>query len=61
MTAEMFHDCEKTFLTVKKDSRSNNFETMKIYSFDSAIIKFTLLILSVVTRLYSIMLKTRAY
>ena len=51
------YDCDKKKFDVRKDNRCNNFETRKTV-FDSFIIKLPLLISSVLTRLYSLMMKT---
>ena len=57
MTVELLMIVTKKKFDVRKDNRCNNFETRKTV-FDSFIIKLPLLISSVLTRLYSLMMKT---
>ena len=72
MIVEKFHDCKKTFFDCRKDNRADNFEKIKIRKLikikknknknkDKKKKKLSLLILSVLTRFYSLMVKTRDY
>ena len=61
MILEMFHDCEKTFLTAEKMIGLIILKQWRHIVFDSVIIKLPLLILSVLTKLYSLMIKTKGY
>ena len=61
MIVEMFHDCGKTFLTAETMIGLVILKQWRHIVFDSVIIKLPLLILSVLTKHYSLMIKAKGY
>ena len=59
MTVELFYDSRKTFLIAEKVIGVIILKQSRYVAFDFAIIKLPLLTLWVLTRLYSLMVKTR--